>query len=184
MLARIIAAFITGCSIFAASAAVSAQDRGEPAVAVVDFVSIRRSAQAARAITEQLESFIADYQGDLEKEEAALKTAQEKLDQERPRLPPGAYEEERQKWEQNVAEAQRRFLRRRQSIDRARTEAWEKVNQTLADVIRDVAAERRFQLILRRDQAVFVAPQLEITTEVLRRLDEVLPTVNVPMSNG
>jgi Skp family chaperone for outer membrane proteins len=184
MPARILAAFIIGCSVLTASGAAPAQSGSEPAFAVVDFVSIRRNAQAAKAITEQLEGFIADYQGDLEKEEAALKTAQEKLDQERPRLPAGAYEEERQKWEQNVAEAQRRFLRRRQSIDRARTEAWEKVNQTLADVIRDVAAERRFQLILRRDQAVFVAPQLEITMEVLRRLDEVLPTVNVPMSDG
>jgi|APTNR8051073442_1049403.scaffolds.fasta_scaffold04456_5 Skp family chaperone for outer membrane proteins len=153
-------------------------------VAVVDFVAIRRNAAAARSITEQVEAFVADYQTDIETEEAQLRQAQEELTKKHAIVGPEAYETERGRWEHAVADAQRRFLVRRQTMDGARAEAWERVNRALAQVIKDVAAEQGFDLILRRDQAVFVVPHLDITDEVLARLDQVLPVVDVSVPGG
>ena len=39
--------------------------------------------------------------------------------------------------------------------------------------------ERGFTLILRSEHAAYVAPSLDITDEVLRRLNQQLPTVSV-----
>jgi outer membrane protein len=177
--------FVTGLVPVAGAAPPAiAETAKQVRVAVVDFVAIRRNAAAARSITEQVEAYVTDYQTDIETEEAQLRHAQEELTKKNAILGPEAYEIERSRWESAVADAQRRFLHRRQTMDGARAEAWERVNRALAQVIKDVAAEQGFDLILRRDQAVFVVPNLDFTDEVLARLDQVLPMVDVSVPGG
>jgi len=69
-------------------------------------------------------------------------------------------------------------------MDDARAEAWAQVNEALGQVISALAAERQLRIVLRRDQAVWVAPELEVTDEVLRRLNQVLPTVEIKAIEG
>lgn len=160
-------------------AAAGAEGPAAVGLAIVDFTIVRREAAAAKSIAQQLEAFVNAYQGDIEREEAALRDAQEELSARRPMLSAEAYAEERHRWEQAVAQAQRRFMLRRQALDRARAEAWQRIEETLNQLIRDIAAERGLSVVLRRDQAVFVVPSLEITEEVLRRLDQILPSVPI-----
>jgi len=153
-------------------------------LAVVDFATVRRDAAAAKSIAAQVEAFVSEYQKDIEREEVSLRDAQEQLKVRRDMLSEEAYADERSKWEANVANAQRRFLRRRQQLDRARTLAWQRVNQTVSKVIHDMAAERNYVIVLRRDQAVYVESGLEITDEVLFRLNKQLPMVKINISDG
>lgn len=153
-------------------------------VAVVDFATIRREAAAVHAINAQLESHVAAYQSDIEKEEEALRLAQEQIDRKRAHLSADSYAAELRQWEKDVTEAQRRFLRRRQDLEKARADAWQQVNQRVDRIIKDLAVERNFDVVLRRDQTVFVAPRLEITREVLLRLDQELPDVRLLLPGG
>lgn len=161
-----------------------AVDNPAQAMAVVDFSAVRRDAAASRAIAQKLETYLSAYQSDIEREEGALRDAQEALKRRQADLPSEAYAQERRNWEQAVAEAQRRFMRRRQAMDDARAEAWAQVNEALGQVISALAAERQLRIVLRRDQAVWVAPELEVTDEVLRRLNQVLPTVEIKAIEG
>jgi Skp family chaperone for outer membrane proteins len=153
-------------------------------VAVVDFSAVRRDATAAKAIAQKLETFVNAYQNDVEREESALREAQEALKRRQAALPSEAYAVERRSWEQAVADAQRRFMRRRQAMDEARGQAWQQVNDALGKVVRALAAERNLRIVLRRDQAFWVAPELEVTDEVLNRLNEILPTVEIQPIEG
>lgn len=163
---------------------IAAQSEPNPGLAVVDFATVRREAAAAKSIAAQVEAFVADYQQDIEREEASLRIAQEQLKVRREELSEEAYADERRKWETNVANAQRRFLERRQQLDRARTLAWQRVNDMVSTVIQDMAAERKLVIVLRRDQAVYVASGLEITEEVLLRLNARLPAIKIDLSDG
>lgn len=153
-------------------------------VAVVDFAAVRRDATAAKAIAQKLESFASAYQSDVEREESALRGAQEALKRKQAELPSDAYAAERRIWEQAVADAQRRFMRRRQTLDEARAQAWQQVNEALGTVIRALAAERNLRIVLRRDQAFWVAAELDVTGEVLNRLNQILPTVEIQAIEG
>ena len=153
-------------------------------VAVVDFAAVRRDASAAKAIAQKLETFVSAYQSDVEREESALRGAQEALKRKQAALPSEAYAVERRSWEQAVADAQRRFMRRRQAMDEARAQAWQQVNEALGTVIRGLAAERNLQIVLRKDQAFWVAAELDVTDEVLNRLNQILPTVEIQAIDG
>jgi outer membrane protein len=153
-------------------------------LAVVDFGKIRKEAAAVRSINAQLETYVASYQLDIEREEEALKRAQEEIDHKRGLLSPDAYAAEMRQWEKDVSEAQRRFLRRRQDLEKARADAWQQVNHRLDRIIKDVASERGIDIVIRRDQTVFVAPRFEITLDVLTRLDGELPGVDLLLPGG
>jgi outer membrane protein len=153
-------------------------------LAVVDFAIIRRQAAAVQSINNQLETRVVAYQNDIEKEEEELKTAQKELDTKRQHLSADAYTAELRQWEKNVSEAQRRFLRRRQDLEKARADAWQQVNQRVDKIIKDIAGERGLDVIVRRDQTVFVTPRLEITNDVLSRLDKELPSVELLLPGG
>ncbi|MFZ1412989.1 MAG: OmpH family outer membrane protein, partial [Defluviicoccus sp.] len=129
-------------------------------------------------------TFVSAYQNDVEREESALRGAQEALKRKQTELSSEAYAVERRSWEQSVADAQRRFMRRRQAMDEARAQAWQQVNEALGTVIRVLAAERNLRIVLRRDQAFWVAPELEVTDEVLNRLNQILPTVEIQAIEG
>ena len=49
----------------------------------------------------------------------------------------------------------------------------------LKQVVEQLRKERGLNLILRSEQTAYVDPALDITDEVLRRLDQQLPTVTV-----
>jgi outer membrane protein len=159
-------------------------DSAELRLAVVDFGKIRKEAAAVRSINAQLETYVASYQHDIEREEEALKRAQEEIDHKRGLLSPDAYAAEVRQWEKDVSEAQRRFLRRRQDLEKARADAWQQVNQRLDRIIKEVASERGLDIVIRRDQTVFVAPRFEITLDVLTRLDRELPDVDLLLPGG
>jgi Skp family chaperone for outer membrane proteins len=163
----------------------SVPDTGDTvAIAVVDLVVIRRDAAAARSMAQQLESYVVDYQRDIEADEAALRDAQQQLESRQETLSAGAYAQERRRWELDVAQAQQRFQERRRALDQARAAAWQTVDQTLVRLIRDIAAERKLKVVLHREQTVYAASALDITEEVLRRLDRTLPTVQLAPSDG
>ena len=83
-----------------------------------------------------------------------------------------------------MADAQGRVQRRRQALERVNVEAMERVKQALEAIVAEVAAERQLTLIVRKDQAVLATPEIEITDEVLKRLDQRLPSVQISDPGG
>lgn len=74
--------------------------------------------------------------------------------------------------------------RRRDALERVNAEALEQVKSTLEAIVTEIAGERQLGLILRKDLVVFTAPGMEITEDVLRRLDQRLPTVKIADPGG
>ena len=145
---------------------------------------MRRNAVAVKAIRAQLSGYLDVYRTDTQKEEQDIRTAQEELGRKRQILTPEGYAEERKKLEERLAEAQDRVQRRRQALERVNNEAMEQVKETLEKIVAELANERQLTLILRKDQVVFTAPAIEITDEVLQRIDVRLPTVRISEPGG
>lgn len=148
-------------------------------VAILDVERVRRSALAVKAIHSQLGVHIDSYRSETQKEEQEIRSAQDELARKRTVLSPEAYAEERRKLEEQLIGAQNRVQERRQALERVNADAMQQVQAVLETIVGEIAAEQQLTLILRKDQVVFLSPDLEITDQVLQRLDKALPTVPV-----
>lgn len=181
---RLVSAALTAAAILSAPGPATAETPGIVKVAVLDIERVRRNAVAVKAIRAQLSGYLDVYRTDTQKEEQEIRTAQEELGRKRQILTPEGYAEERKKLEERLAGAQDRVQRRRQSLERVNNEAMEQVKETLEKIVAELANERQLTLILRKDQLVFSAPMIEITDEVLQRIDVRLPTVQISEPGG
>ena len=148
-------------------------------IAVIDIQGVQRNAAAVKDIRSQVEAFRVAYQSEIQKEEEALRTAQQELARQRAILAPEAFTEERRKFEKRLADLQRKVQQRKQELNKILNEAMSEVQKALNETIVAVAQEFDFTLVLRKDQTVLVAKPLNITETVLQRLDQRLPTVKV-----
>lgn len=181
-------AILAGCAAFVLAAVqVQADVRGAPGdsqIAVLDIERVRRSAAAVQAIRMQLGTYLDVYRAATQREEQEIRAAQDELASKRGELSPEGYADERHKLEGRLVEAQGRVQQRRQALERVNVEAMDQVKQTLEGIISEIARERNLTIIIRKDQVVYVTPASEITDEVLRRLDQRLPTVTITNPGG
>lgn len=180
---------LAGCVALVAGALAStmtlAQDGlGAPRIAVLDIERVRRNAAAVQGIRTQLSSYLEVFRTETQREEQQIRAAQDELTGKRGVLPAEGYAEERRQLEGRLVEAQGRVQRRRQALERVNLEAMEQVKQTLEGIVAEIAREQRLDIILRKDQVVFAAPTLDITDDVLRRLDQRLPRVTIGDPGG
>lgn len=149
-------------------------------VAVIDIDEIRRKASVVKDIRAQIGKFRNAFQADIQKEEEVLRNADKELARKRTILTPDAFAEERRKFQQRVVEVQRLVQKRKQELDGAMANAMRKVELTLTDIVADMAKKKKLTLILRKEQTVLVAPSLSITKEVLRMVEEKMPSLKIP----
>jgi Skp family chaperone for outer membrane proteins len=147
--------------------------------AVIDYQRILRDAAAARSIREQIEARRKTYQEEISKEEQRLHEADKEFAKQRSVLSPEAFAERRREFEQDVAEVQRKVQERRRELDRMSAAALNQVKEALIEIVTSIAEERGFNLVLPTSEVLFFSRALDLTEEVLAKLDARLPQVQL-----
>ncbi len=147
--------------------------------AVLDVQKILRNAKAVKNIREQITAYGTTFEKEIEKEREKLRKANQELARQRTILAPEAFAEKRREFEQQVVEVQRMVQQRQRDLDKSRSVAMAKVNKSYIDIIPKLAVKRELFLIVSKAQTAYVAPSLDVTSEVLALLDKKQPTVKV-----
>ncbi|MEE8351114.1 MAG: OmpH family outer membrane protein [Rhodospirillales bacterium] len=148
-------------------------------VAVLHVQLIFRDAKAVKSIRDQVTKFGASFEEEIQKERDSIRSENQELARQRTILAPEAFAEKRRKFEQRVVEVQRLVQKRQRELDTSRNEAMSKVNSSYIEIVSKIAQEQNLALILKKTQTAFSVKTLDITQEVLSRLDKKLPTVKV-----
>ena len=148
-------------------------------MAVIDTEVIRRNSRAFKDLRAQIAKYRKAIRADIQKEEEVLRGANEELARKRAILAPETFAEERRQFEERLVQVQRTVQKRKKDLERVAAEAVKKVEAVLNKIITDVANEQSLGLILRKNQTVLVANELDITPHVLKRLDTALPSLKV-----
>ncbi len=161
--------------------AISSSALAQPAlkIAILDLESIRRNALAIKDIRGQIGNFRKGFQEDIKKEEDALRSANKELAKKRTLLGPEAFAKERRLFEQKVVGLQKLVRQRKVDLDRALAKAMLVVEKKMNGIMADVATKRGATLVLRRQHTVLVDRSMDMTKEVLTRLNAELKTVAV-----
>lgn len=160
----------------------AAQQIPAATVAVVDFQRILRESTAAVSIRAQIEKQRAAYQQKITAQEQDLRQANEELSRQRTILSAEAFAQKRTDFDARVSDVQRQVQARKRQLEEASALGLKEVEKALAVIIADLAKTRGFNMVLARRQIMFADRALNISDEVLTRLNERLPNVKVPLA--
>lgn len=150
-------------------------------IVVVDPGVVERTALAFQAVRTQDERQRQTLQGEAAKLESDLKNAEQDLARQRTILSPEAFGQRRRDFEKRVADAQQSINNRRRDLEEALNGAYRRVGRAMVEVIGEIVKENNYQLVLPSTQIVMFQPGIEITGEVIQRLNKKLPTMTVQL---
>lgn len=166
----------------AAPAAATARKFG-----VVNLEGIMHEAKAAKSVHDQIEALRKKYQDEIGKQEKDLKTKDQELADQRSVMTQEAFDEARRDFRTKVASAQHDVQVKRAQLDRAYAKALTKIQMTLAQIVEGIAKEKGFEVVFPSSQLLYADETLNVSEEVLKRLDKELSSVEVkiePLPEG
>jgi outer membrane protein len=160
---------------------VPAQQAAAPAIVIVtvDVQQILRDSLVAKDVQAQMDQRTDRYTKDVTNQENELQKTQNELEQQRTTLTPEAFNTKMRDFQQRYATLDNRVQATRQTLQQSYNDAMTKVENTALQIIADVAAERKANLVVAKAAVLFEAPELDITQEVIKRLDVKLPQVQL-----
>ena len=159
-----------------ASSFATAQDR-PPSIGIVDVQKILRDSQASKSLRPQIEKRRKDYQTSVRKRETELRKASQELQRQRAILSPQAFVKRRNAYEEKARKAQIDFQQRKRRLDNAYGAAMRVIQKSMVVAAAKIAEERNFDIVLPKSLVLLADQKLDITGEVLRRIDKTLPSV-------
>jgi outer membrane protein len=153
-----------------------------PIIAIVDVQRILEESLAAKSVQKQLEQQRAKFQTAIEAEENGLRQSEQDLSKAHDQLSADTYTEREQQLRQRFLTVERHVQSRRKTLDQAFTDSMNAVRAALLDIVNAVAHERGVNLVLVKQQALWVDKPMDVTDEVLARLNTKLPQVTVKMA--
>lgn len=159
--------------------ALSAANSFAANIAVLDIEKIAKEAKAVHDIQGKVAKKQEDYQKEINKKQAELESDQKKLENKKNILAKEAFEKEQKEFEKKI-ETLKVFVEKKQnSLKKASTDGMAKVNDKMKDIIAEMAKEKDLQVILPASQVVFSVDNLNITEEVLEKLNKKITKVDV-----
>ncbi len=154
-----------------------AQAGDPPIVAVLDMERVLRTAKASAGLREEIDKQRTVHQGELRKQEEALRAADEELARQRAILSAEAFAVKRKELQEQVGNLQRDFTSRQKALEQTFAKGMGKVRRALVEVAAEIATEQKIDIIFLKATVVLVNRELDITEDALKRLDENLPSV-------
>ena len=135
------------------------------------FKDFRLQTQELRTNINQLNNYI--------KQGGALEQQAYELEKKKAVIGPQKYEEELNKLRQQNAQFQRALQQRQVIFNQLIQEFGAQTERAQSPILREILTERKADLILPKRITLVNGPGLDITTEVIERLDAVLSTVDI-----
>lgn len=141
----------------------------EARIAAVNSERILRDSQPAKAAQAKLETEFAKRDRELQDMAAKLKSMSDKLDKDSAVLA----DSDRTRRQRELSDLDRDFQRKqrefREDLNQRRNEELAQVLERANRVIRQIAEQRKYDLIVQ--EAVYVNPRIDITDDVLKQLN-------------
>lgn len=161
---------VVAAAIVALAAPSFAQD-GQLRIGVVNSERILRESTAAKAAQQRLEQEFSRREKELQDTAARIKQLGERLERDLSVLS----DADRGRRQREIADLDREFQRRqrefREDLNQRRNEELASVVERANRVIRQIAEQERFDLILQGQETVYASPRLDMTEKVLRALN-------------
>ncbi len=149
-------------------------------IGVLGLSDISRGSAAAQEVDKELSGRMTKLHDDAQKEQAAWRDVQQKLASQRGSLNAEQIRARERELQERVTKAQREFRDRNRVIQEAAQYARAQIERMLQKIVVQVADSRGINLVLHREEVVLNTSSFDITEDVVKQLNAVLPTVVIP----
>jgi outer membrane protein len=141
-------------------------------IGLADLNGILRAADANVKVRELLDTQRQKFQDEFSLVEAELQQTERDLMSKRELLSAEEYDKQIKAFQARVTQLQQDIQRKRQAIDNAYQKAQSDIRAEALSIITEIAREMSLDLVLNREASLIFLPHLNISDEVLTRLNE------------
>ena len=141
-------------------------------IGLADLNGILRAADANVKVRELLDTQRQKFQDEFSLVEAELQQTERDLISKRELLSAEEYDKQIKAFQARVTQLQQDIQRKRQAIDNAYQKAQSDIRAEALSIITEIARDMNLDLVLNREASLIFLPHLNISDEVLTRLNE------------
>lgn len=146
---------------------------------IVDINKVVQTADAAKGIFSELEGKRKEYQSQISKEEDSLRSFETDVMKQKDTLSKEEFEKKRKEFEGKMTSAQKMVQERKRLLDQAFSEAMGAFRKEVLKATADIAKEKGYAAVFTQEALVLAEPGLDITTEVISRVNKSVKKIPV-----
>jgi outer membrane protein len=148
-------------------------------IAIVDVQYILANSLAIKDLRRQIESITQDLHTQMTDKELDLKKSQENLIGLKGQVPPLESEKQTSIFNKKVSEAQEYAQQQKIKLEKTNSDGILQVHNATIEIIKEVCKARSCSIVIPSSQLLYADPELNITLEVLERLNKKISTMKV-----
>jgi outer membrane protein len=156
-----------------------AEKMGASVIVVIDPHLILTESKAAKSINEQIEKKRKEYQNQISLQEKELNKKKQDLEDLQGKVSEAELSKKAQDYNVEAAKLQRSVQDKRIQMDQAYRTALTEIEKVVASILEKLANEKGYNMVMSSTSTMYSSPRLNITQEVMKSLDNLLPKVNV-----
>ena len=155
------------------------QSLQKPVIGIVDVQRVLRTAKASKSVRPEIDRLRGEFQKTVKAQEQRLRKAEQELARQRAILAPDAFAQKRRAFSEDARKAQANVQIRQRQLDRAVNNSKNEILQNLIVVAKEVAEEKKLNILLEKRFVFISVTSLDVTKEIIKRLDKKLPVVQI-----
>lgn len=150
----------------------------------VSLPTIVQASAAGKAAAVEMENKGKQFQVELAKEDKALEAAKAAFEKERPSMDRATYEKKYNELQARFQKAESILRDRKRALQYARVSSREKIAHEAGEIIKAIAKEKGYAAVFTQEAVIVGDDSIDITKEVITRLDGKLSKISVDWSGG
>ncbi|MBA2629332.1 MAG: OmpH family outer membrane protein [Rickettsiaceae bacterium] len=165
--------------IIAPSVSLAQENKFVAKAAVVDVESILEHSLAIKHVKKSINEISDKIQRELTEKEINIKSIEAELIKQRGVLSEEKFNLKVLEFNKKVSQTQKEMQSKKNALEEAHSEAIAQVHKSTIEVITELAKQYGFNIVLPSSQVLFVESDMNITLQVITKLNERLSTVDV-----
>ena len=158
--------------------------RAELKVGVVHFQMVLHESTAGKAIQQAIQTNEESFKKDMTGRREKLQQAEQELVRQQGVLSAEAFAKKREDFLRKAGEFDRDVQAHRKALEQGVDEASRTIQAAAVEIITGLAHDHEISMVVDRAQVIFVESSLDLTKQVLEKLNSKLPTVSVKIPSS
>ncbi len=146
---------------------------------VIDMARVMKETDAAKGIFSALESKRSEYEKQIQKEGDTLAQLEKDIVAKKSKMSEEEFNKARKDFEDKLVKAQKMVQERKQTLDKGMADGINQLRKAAAEITADVAKERGYASVLTQEAVVLAEPSLDVTDEVVKRLNAKVKKIDI-----
>ncbi len=165
--------------VFALVAFATSSAKADTPIAVIDLVKIVETSAAGKDLQSKFKAKKDAVQKEAVSYEKDLKDKEQTLLKDSKTMDKKAFSEKKSGFEKALMKKREELLSKNRDLEKSKNQALKSIQSKVAQICASIAEEKKIQVILDRSAVVIAQQSLDITGEVIKKLDEDMKSVTL-----